>query len=267
MKILAPYRYTEEIIPPRCRKLRRVQFDATMQLTIHEFSMGEIPVAIRQYTKEWIEGHLVATSVNYYWWRNRLWALYKDSRYSRGPILPMKKDEFVKTATALEEYPTTWRSKQESRRSLMQWARSRLLIDGLRYDATGEPRYVIMTFGLGHNHGLGWGTSPSVDNSYNSNIGRARYFRIDEYGKMLVEATRIATARGDTKALPIEEEQNPDRFEVLIPEAIRLQPSREHHDGDPFTNELETVIEGSPDSFIAGLLVVSKAAKLLEGPA
>jgi hypothetical protein len=83
-----------------------------------------------------------------------------------------------------------------------------------------------MTFGLGHNHGLGWGTALSTDHHNNQNIARRRYFRVDEYEAAVAEATRVAIERGDTKALPIEAKQKPTRFDVLLRDAIRLKPRR-----------------------------------------
>ena len=48
MKVAIPYEYTEEAIPPRCRKPRRVRMKDTMTVTIHELSGDDAPVAIVQ---------------------------------------------------------------------------------------------------------------------------------------------------------------------------------------------------------------------------
>lgn len=79
-----------------------------------------------------------------------------------------------------------------------------------------------MTFGLGHNHGIGWGTSICIDHGYNPNIRRSCYWRIDEE-RLANEAGRaIATERADSKALPHFDKRLYDHFEILISDALRL---------------------------------------------
>jgi hypothetical protein len=79
----------------------------------------------------------------------------------------------------------------------------------------------------------------------------------------IAEATRVALARGDTKALPILTRQDVDRFEVLIPAAVRLHPAREHGRGDQFLNEVERLIEKAPDASVAGFALMAILAKKL----
>ena len=62
---------------------------------------------------------------------------------------------------------------------------------------------------------------------YNSNISRHRYFRIDQYEDAIAETTRVASERGDTKALPAEATQRPTRFEIFIPESVKINPRRD----------------------------------------
>jgi hypothetical protein len=61
------------------------------------------------------------------------------------------------------------------------------------------------------------GTALTTSNFYNPNISQKSYFRADEYPLALEEATRVAAARRDTKALPIEAEQKTDPVRYPFP--------------------------------------------------
>ena len=244
------FNYTENVVPPRCRKARRVELQTTMQVSIREVTSDEAPVAIREYSSEFAGEHVGEAITEYRWYAGKLWILRQTQARSLGPW----KTETVAEFRAVNSLgPSNWyASKAEVRKTILGYARDTLFIDGLRWEATGEPRYVVMTFGLGHNHGIGWGTSLSTDTWCNSNISGDRYVRCDDYQGAVALATRIAIARGDTKALPIED-QNPTRFEVLIPEAVRLKPSRKVNPGDSFLNAVENMIEGTKDTTSAAI--------------
>jgi hypothetical protein len=265
MRITIPYRYTEEVIPKRCRKPRRVTQQAVIALTIHEVTSEEAPVAIIQHGHDWDgEGNRRKVGTVYRWWKGRLFVHASFQRYSHAA----HEDQTAQQFTA-DPYPynfdqdrhdsAQYRTKAQRRKDFREWARSILFVDGQRWETGGEPRYVVMTFGLGCNHGLGWGTDLSTDTSYNSNISRDRYFRIDQFEQAVAETARIATARGDTKALPVIEKQNPDTFEILIPEAVRLNPHKEHGTGCAFINQMESVIEGVKNPTVAGFMGMALA--------
>lgn len=265
MRLTIPYHYTETVIPKRCRKPRPVEFTATISLTINEITNTEAPVAFIQHTQVWNTetGHYEPADIVYRWWRNKLFVLYNHSDACEEPKKTQTTEEFIKRQpkdpSDIHLY-LSYMSKEKCRKSLIKWAREIVFIEGLRWEAVGEPRYVIMTFGLGCNHGLGFGTSLYTDNYYNPNISNKRYFRIDQYKEAIQEAARIATNRGDTKALPIES-QNPDTFEIWIPEAVRLKPNKEHGEGDPFINKIEGIVEEVKDPTIAGLAGLMLAFK------
>jgi hypothetical protein len=270
MKIRIPYKYTEDVIPKRCRKPRPQSFDGAICLTIHEVTGEEAPVAIVQHSTEWtgedaasFETHRVATP--HRWWRRRLYVRAKFQRYSHAPWETQTAAEF-----AADPYPFSLQHKEgydwhcyssqaQRRKAFQNWAKSILFIDGERWEVAGEPRCVVMTFGLGCNHGIGCGTDLCTDTGYNSNISRDRYFRIDQFTEAVAETARIALARGDTKAVPVIETQNPDTFEILIPEAVRLNPHREHGKGCAFMNQMEGIIERAKDPTVAGLLAIMAA--------
>ena len=267
MKITIPYRYTEEVIPKRCRKPRRVEQGASISLTIHEVSGQEAPVAIVSHGHNWGEdGDMQPALTLYRWWRKRLYLRAKFQRVSRGQYETQNAAQFTTDPYPYELNPNLGRyetyfyqTKGERQKGFRAWAQSVLFVDGERWESVGEPRYVIMTFGLGCNHGLGHGTDLCTDTSYNSNISRDRYFRIDQFEQAVAETARIATGRGDTKALPVIEKQNPDTFEILIPEAVRLNPHKEHGTGCAFINQMESVIEGVKNPTVAGFMGMALA--------
>ncbi len=263
MKITLNYTYTEDVIPKHCRKARPMPFEGQIDLTIHETTGGQAPVAIRQHDWNW-DTHDRSLVTEYRWWNERLWKLCRFQRYAHAPWETQTAAQFG--ADSWPYYKQTYKPysvsdhQREVRRHLMHFAHSVLIIDGMRWEETEEPRYVITTHGLGHNHG---GTSLWTCNYYNSNISNTRYFRADQADKAVEAAVAIALRRGDNKSVDdIREERN--AFEVLIPEAIRLNPAKEHGKGDPFMNRLEGIIDSSPDTLVAGLLVISETAKTIE---
>lgn len=262
MKITIPYEYTKQVIPKHCSKPRPANFKSQISVLINEVNGGQAPVAIREYGKRFSDKteKYEPTIVEYRWFRNELWILHSFSRYSHAPYETQTAQQFMS-----DPYPMTnglpyyhaYSPQQVNRCRIMAWARNTLLIDGMRWQQIGEPRYVIHTFGLGHNHGHP-GTSLSSANFYNSNISKLRYFRVDQHDLALNTAINIALNRGDDKAIPFIEEWH-ERFEVLIPEAIRLNPNKEHGNGDPFINKLEGIINSSPSPLISGLMVMKEA--------
>lgn len=122
------------------------------------------------------------------------------------------------------------------------------------WERCGEPRYVIMTFGLGHNHG---GTALMIDTMYNVNISYKRYFSALQGDLAVAEANRIATARGDTKDVGTFHKM----IVTHIPEAVRLNPRKQHGEGDKFMNAIEEITEASGSTLEAGILTMALVAR------
>jgi len=258
IKINIPFAYTEAVIPPRCRKPRRQRFQTTITLKVFEVTAAAAPIAIREHAPQCDEYPDSVT--NYHWWQNRLWVKTRFQRACHAPyetqtVEQFQADPYPYRIDHSSYEPYAYHTAAERRKTFKQWARRVLFIDGIRYECASEPRYVIMTFGLGGNHGLGWGTALCTDASYNANISRDRYFRIDQYQAAVAEASRIALARGDTKALPITT-QRPTWYEIFIPDAVRLKPPTEHTTGSPFINQLEGMIQDVRDPTLAGIGVL-----------
>lgn len=128
-------------------------------------------------------------------------------------------------------------------------------LDGELWKECGEPRYVVNTFGLGHNHG---GTAMFIEEFYNSNISSKNYFNAVDRDKAITYAKETAIARGDTDSVKrIGEMEN---IEVLIPEFFKVDPEKEHGEGNAFLNLLEDMVTSSNNATEAGILVTLATA-------
>lgn len=256
MKFTIPYVYREDIIPPRCRKPRSFQFSALTTISIPEITSGEAPVAIicrgwyvaKHNQGEWTEV--------YRWYKGTLYTKTRRQDSSGAPYYIETADKFLadrelNADIRVSDRPHTSPEASQERKRATASYRDIVFIDGERWTKTEEPRYVVMTFGLGHNHG---GTSLMTDNSYNQNIHRDCYYRIDQVEVAVAARNRLATQRGDTQSLDLPF----NTFQIILPEAVRLNPSKEHGTGDPFINQLNRITSAAPSTGAAGILVLAK---------
>ena len=248
MRIAYPYTYTEDIIPPRCRKMRPVAFNGVLHCTIPEITAEEAPVAIvRQKCS-------IYSELRWRWYKCKLWldrgAFRADTRDGPYPAFDPSQWPFAPNAS-------WWNGQEAAVKGLRRHFRQFVIIDDQPHRSAFEPVYKVMTFGLGHNHG---GTALMSELcGYNPNIPWDRYFPLSQREAAIAEATRIAAARGDTDDLPIRPHND---FDILIPEAIRAKPKRDYGGkGDAFINRVERMIEKSDSTIEAGLgalLILSK---------
>lgn len=251
MQIKNQYTYKEGYLPtPRHRKLRYRDVQDVVILNIPEITEQEAPIALRVHN--WDD-----TKKNYRLWNNKLWTViqWHDKHCGKEGLLPLSELHwYIRGEYAYWNY-----SKEEIANSFIEDAKKYLIIDGVVYQVTGEPRYVSMTFGLGHNHG---GTSLMIDNYYNPNISKKCYFNALEREKAIKFTKERAIKRGDTNDVDkIGESYN---IEVLIPKAVKCNPQREHGDGDPFLNQLYGITESSSSTMEAGLLGLCLLNKEME---
>lgn len=128
-------------------------------------------------------------------------------------------------------------------------------LDGELWKECGEPRYVVNTFGLGHNHG---GTAMFIEEFYNSNISSKNYFNAVDRDKAILYAKETAIARGDTDS--VKRIGKMENIEVLIPEFFKVDPEKEHGEGNAFLNLLEDMVTSSNNATEAGILVTLATA-------
>ena len=239
MQVKILFSYVENIVPPRCRNPRPVRFhDGELKIHIREIESADAPVALRA------EGSLLRNpdlhyTLVYRWWKNQLWSPIRidcgqprgmsagkeDWAYEPWPdVLDLRTQDAMLSAYSYDLSVCTHEGRHAIESYLKRAARSHVLIDGVPHRPAAEPRYVVMTFGLGQNHG---GTACMIDNYYNSNISREAYFNLLERDLAIKRATAIATERGDTKCLPIK--PHGPAWQILLPEALQVplvEPSR-----------------------------------------
>jgi hypothetical protein len=265
MKLSFEHEYMESWIPPRCRKARNRRLKAKFSAEIAEISTDEAPVAFRMRDRwggdRFFAEHgtkLGRNAVALFRWHNE--KLYAICRRRAFMCLNGKLNRLAIVGDIHFHVYNYSATKEEVQAELDKKLGEFLLIDGRLHEEVGEPRYVIGTYGLGCNHGLGWGTSIGVDFSYNSNISWQRYFRIDQEELCNKTGRQIAEDRGDTKAFPHFDKRLYERFEILIPEAVRLNPQAEHGDGDPFINAIDGLTK-MKDPVLAGFGAMALAFK------
>lgn len=146
-------------------------------------------------------------------------------------------------------------SKQQEEK-IQKTAEEFLCFNGTFWRECSEPRYMVNTFGLGHNHG---GTGLFIEDHYNSNIPAKNYFNALQREEAISFGKSVAERRGDTES--IEKIGEYCSIEVLIPEMVKVDPKSQHDDGCSFLNDCEELIVGSDSIGEAGLLCAIKALK------
>lgn len=234
MKVSVQFSFIETVIPPGRRKaVDVVQNSGRLTATIKTISSEDAPVAIVAHMA--VAGTETQILVPYRWYQGKLWtptALRShqpyESPYRKGffgfEVPPAELDLTDNSREARNRYlGADWEtgSQEATARAIRGALRGLLIIDGLVHREASEPRYVVMTFGLGRNHG---GTALMTDDHFNSNLNRSSYFSLLDLEAAKARATEIATNRGDTKCLPIA--VNGPVYQVLLPEAIRIRTHR-----------------------------------------
>lgn len=243
--------YTEEYLPtPRCRKMhtRIARKEATV--SIRTVTSKEAPMAFVMHDFHHTESFRDRPEIR----------RYEDSLYSpvtEACLFCGGTKEIVRPDNEhfhlIGDFPR-WEDFDNGLSAKQKCADKYLVIDGLLWEKCGEPRYAIVTLGLGHNHG---GTVLSIDTCYNCNIPKTRYFNALHRKEAVAEAKRIAIARGDTESI----ETFDAEIEVFDPSAVKCDPAKEHGDGDPFLNTLEKITEGAKSVNEAGMLAILATAK------
>lgn len=279
MDINVKFQYTKDWIPPRCRKPRPGLFDGEVTVKVKEVKATEAPwacivYASRRYHDEypvnpirWHDGNFYQRAMKDMWvnrdhvmvdsyGKHVIWADYDDDMcYQRRG---MRVDELVRMIRRMSEE----RYSEEENKHWIGWKADRyLIVNGEVWEKVGEPRYLVQTFGLGHNHG---GTAWFCTYGYNQNISKDAYFNANEFERMVEHYFDVALGRGDTEdahryAKDIAD-GNYDHIKVLMPEVFTCNPQREHGDGDPFMNMLEGLTSGADSAFEAGLLCIAATA-------
>ena len=258
MKINTWIKYEESYLPERCRKLRYRECEDYIDVELKEVATDELRLAF--------EDNSYNGRGKIYSYNNSLW--YKEKMPNENIVEDLAERGF-QIQSALDYliycnkhcsayFRFSWdrevKGEDTSRDGVINAAQTDMncyiLVDGELYVVSSEPRYVVNTFGLGHNHG---GTSMFVEYGYNPNIRKENYFSALDSEKAIAYANKVAVGRGDTNDV--------GKFKKLItvyaPELVKVNPNKDGYNGNKFLNAMEDVINGANDSLTAGLLVLS----------
>lgn len=264
MKFDAYIRFEEKYMPTKRHRIPRIrEVEEPISVELREIKKEDSPVALvvtdyQSYLDENGNNQFGLRDSNFHAIAGRLYSEKRDmsgaldkGTYSTDQFLC----DLVRSGDCRYAWDANKRSKEDMLQSIEDFMNSHVMIDGVIYQQTNEPRYVVMTFGLGHNHG---GTSLMITQHYNSNISKDCYFSALERNKAIAYADKVAKARGDTKDVgTFDRDIN---IKVLMPEMVRCNPQCEHGNGDPFLNLMEDLVQGSDSAMEAGLLVMSAAS-------
>lgn len=224
MQLTVKFSYVEQVIPPRCRKPRPQRFDdGVIDLYVREVTGEQAPVAIISREKDLVTDALLAP-IEYRWFDGRLWTDRRvmcctakgAHRYPElGTTLDLVNTYSLLVRHELGIFVAVAKGRKAIAEHLEQCAGDWLMIDGQLYQPAGEPMYLVMTFGLGNDHG---GTALGENDFLNSNIKPEAYFSLLELEKARDYARKVAANRGDTRKVSTDPSF---QFQVLITEAIQ----------------------------------------------
>ena len=246
-------RYEEGYLPTkRHRKLRYRTVEGAAKIKLNMIKKHEAPVAF--IVNEYGNNNVKIRLWNQKFWIPLAWHERVCGKYGKYPV-----EEFIKSLNYERPYSANEQAKDSVINYKQEYANRHLIIDGVVYGLSAEPRYVVQTFGLGNNHG---GTSLFVSYGYNSNISKDRYFNALQRDLAVAEGKRVATARGDTEDIDrIGERCN---IKALIPEVVKCNPQEEHGEGCAFINKINNITEKAPDSTSAGFMALFALADELK---
>lgn len=264
MIINAKIKYEEEYLPSKRHRIPRIrEVEETIPVELRELKRSDAPVAMvvtdyQSYIDEKGEDQFGLRETSFHAIDGQL---YSEKRDMRGALDegPYSMDLLLKAIERKGDCYYCWndKSREGVLDSLKEFVASHVLVDGVVYNRRSEPRYVVQTFGLGHNHGS---TALFVDYHYNENIGKENYFNALQRDEAIAYANEVATYRGDTDSIGRFDVKN---IKVLMPEMVRCNPSLEHGDGCAFLNSLEGLVQASESTLEAGALVMAATGSQL----
>lgn len=267
MDITVKFKHIEKNLQtPRCRKYRECEVEGQCTIQVREVSFCDLTpaFAVEQYIWE-KDSHLERLEKDLiYANKNHLWKLSRATRYyantSWYDLAPCT-SEFLAHQLEPNRYEIhNFNTDTEQIKEYIQSQANRFLIcDGKLYEEASEPMYVIMTFGLGCNHG---GSALMIEDYYNSNIPSSRYYAANQREEAIAKAKEIALNRGDTES--IHSIETAPLIHVYDDKFVTKNPQSWNAPGDEFCNTLEKITETAGDAFTAGLLAMCATANKLK---
>ena len=255
MKIEVPFCYKAQVVKPKHRNPIEILLKDSVVVNLQEYK--ELPIAFK------------FEDENLYWDKKRLWTTKYNIDSQRNKHLVTldtikqntenfgKENIFSRSTTEFPFFSFWWDAKikiqdgekvltkeeaileykdyvkdnrEEIVNEIKKIANNMIFINNIVCERIGEPRYKVMTFGLGKNHG---GTGLLKTTYYNENISKDSYFNAFQYEDAKKFALSLAINRGDTDY--IESIKNRSPIEILIPEAVKLniKKSKEFYERFP----------------------------------
>ena len=233
-----------------------------------ELSENEAPIAFVIKSHSWSEMDFTPIDIEIRLYNGNLYQIKKCSEVLSGgkgnmPIEHLQYDLRAGDSYCLENPKYDNKSSiivssnfEDLKKESYNKANKIFILNGCVWRQCGEPRYVVNTFGLGHNHG---GSGMFVEQSYNGNISKNNYFTALQRKEAIEYADKIASARGDTN--DVGKFYDTDNIIVLLPEAVKCNPLVGAGDGDPFINSVESMINKTDSAEEAKVLTMVMTLK------
>ena len=184
--ITVTYKYTEMVVPPRCRNPRPQVSTDTMTVSVPCVTREQAPVVLRV-----PDGNETAELRGYNG------DLYEPARTARSGGDYALTEEVTPGSPAFPAQVT--RSDRAAQpkvvKDVNEFYATHLIIDGYVWVKTEEPTYEITTFGMGHNHG---GTGLFVSRFPRNEMSTHRATDLDA---AIEDAVAVAVRRGDTDSV------------------------------------------------------------------
>ncbi len=256
------FSYTENIIPPRCRKPRPQQFEGQYTVEIPALSDKETPVAIietdRAAAPQVLGGERRTRVRQYRWYNNHLWCDHQIDRF--------KDIEFEPIQPIITGYGCSYQSLAQHQEQAHLWAKSKILVDGIVHQPLrGEPRLLVNRDYFNNKFYV------SLERHFDYDVPRFRFsdfYRIDQINEAIAKCHHWFERfqnDGDEVELVI-----PYEYEILIPQAIQLNPQFDQSvaDEEKFQTNLQKLISQTkslfPDSALACRALKETLASLQE---
>lgn len=234
MKTTVKVKYTDMIIPPRCRKPRPQDSEAEISVNIREVAASDAPVAfiVTEYDHEPRKVRLFKGKL-YRQVQDRQQQYKETNRYDESrPFRENKTAGQIDWQWQLTTGYGVWNRQDRywdygPLKKHKDYARNKaanyIIVDGDAYERTGEPYYSVTCFGWGSNHGgtgffVGW-----ADYRDRKAIWGMTPLHKDAAIK---RAVAVALGHGDTESVE-HIRSTPYDIRVLIPCAVRRRYARD----------------------------------------
>ncbi len=232
---------TEDEVPPGCRTSRSVQYLGVYGLYIPLLKPAEAPVALVQRLEYEEDGETKTHVREWRWYKERLWLTEKlpyDQEYSRRwqentYEMPEGRYEFTRSEyrdrveynnpSFVNERSSGPYDRDGRLNKLDEWAESSFILDGKLWRPARTEPHVYLYYAPSRNR-------MTVETRYGYQGDKSRYVKLVDLERAIAEQRQIEAAfdaqHPDEAGPPFELKQT-IFYEVLIPEAFKLDPQRD----------------------------------------